>query len=283
MTQAQEREMVGLPAHDGLVQSEEVRPGILLVRLNRPDELNSMTAELITELRDVLEEVRDDSGVRAIVLTGNGRAFCAGLDLRGYGQAPGARGVEGRPQAGLRVQKHIADLHEYFRGCRAPIIGAINGAAAGGGMSLSLFCDIRMMSSTASMHAAFIKRGLGATDIGASWLLPRMIGFARAAEMLLTGRTVGAEEALELGLVSSLHEPEDLLQAALEKAELIASNSPMGVWMTKEVLWSNLEIPSFRAGIDLENRSQILTALTKDHREAVAAFLEKRPAHYLNQ
>lgn len=283
MTQARDQGLVGLPTHDGLVQSEEVRPGILLVRLNRPDNLNSMNAEMITALREVLQEVRDDSGVRAIVLTGNGRAFCAGLDLRGYGEAPGARGVEGRPQAGLRIQKHIADLHEYFRGARAPIIGAINGAAAGGGMSLSLFCDIRMMSSRASLHAAFIKRGLGATDIGASWLLPRMIGFARATEMLLTGRTVSAEEALELGLVSSIHEPEDLLDAAIDKAELIASNSPMGVWMTKEVLWSNLEIPSFRAGIDLENRSQILTALTKDHREAVAAFLEKRPAAYLNQ
>lgn len=266
-----------------VVTTEEVRPGVLLVRLNRPDELNAMNADLIQRLRDVLDEVRDDAGVRAIVLTGNGSAFCAGLDLRGYGQAPGAREVEGRPQAGMRVQKHIADLHEAFRGARAPVIAAINGAAAGGGMSLSLFADIRMMASHAKLHAAFIKRGLSACDLGSSWLLPRMVGFARASEMLLTGRHIDAEEALRIGLVSSVHEPDDLLDAAIEKAELIASNSPMGVWMTKEVLWSNLEIPSFRAGIDLENRNQILCSLTKDHREAVVSFLDKRPPEYLNQ
>ncbi|MFC5747205.1 enoyl-CoA hydratase/isomerase family protein [Actinomadura rugatobispora] len=266
-----------------VVTTEEVRPGVLLIRLNRPDQLNAMTADLIQRLRDILHEVRDDAGVRAIILTGNGSAFCAGLDLRGYGQAPGNRGVEGRPQAGLRVQKHIADLHEAFRGARAPVIAAINGAAAGGGMSLSLFADIRMMAKDAKLHAAFIKRGLSACDIGASWLLPRIVGFSRASEILLTGRDIDAREALEIGLASSVHEPQDLLAAAIEKAELIVSNSPMGVWMTKEVLWSNLEIPSLRAGIDLENRTQILCSLTKDHREAVSSFLEKRPAEYLNR
>jgi enoyl-CoA hydratase len=262
---------------------EEASPGVLLVRLNRPDRLNAMNAELIQGLHDVLADVRDDSSVRAIILTGNGRAFCAGLDLRGYRLDPGNRAGEGRPQAGLRVQKHIADLHEAFRGTRAPIIGAINGAAAGGGMSLSLLCDIRIMSEEASMHAAFIKRGLSGCDIGASWLLPRLVGFSRAAEILLTGRTVSAEEALQIGIVSSIHKADDLLDAAVHKAELIASNSPMGVWMTKEVLWSNLEAASFRAAIDLENRTQILCSLTQDHREAVDSFLEKRPAVYLNQ
>lgn len=269
--------------HEDLVLTEEVRPGVLLVRLNRPDSLNTMNSALIQQLRDVLDEVRDESDVRAIVLTGEGGAFCAGLDLRGYGQPPGTRGPEGGPQAGLRLQKHIADLHERFRGTRAPIIAAINGAAAGAGMSLSLFCDIRMISVEASLHASFIKRGLSACDIGASWLLPRMIGFARASEILLTGRTIGAEEALSLGIVSSAHESSELLDAAIAKAELIAENTPMGVWMTKEVLWSNLEVPSFRAGIDLENRTQVLCALTEDHREAVSAFLEKRSPEYLNR
>jgi enoyl-CoA hydratase len=274
---------VPVTAVEDIVTTEEVRPGVLLVRLNRPAQLNAMNVDLIQRLRDILQEVRDDAGVRAIILTGNGRAFCAGLDLQGYGQAPGNRGIEGRPQAGMRVQKHIADLHEAFRGARAPVIAAINGPASGGGMSLSLFADLRMMAKDAKLHAAFIKRGLSACDIGSSWLLPRIVGFARASEILLTGRDIEAEEALRIGLVSSIHEPEDLLEAAIEKAELIASNSPMGVWMTKEVLWSNLEIPSFRAGIDLENRTQILCSLTKDHREGVMSFLEKRPARYLNQ
>jgi enoyl-CoA hydratase len=138
------------------------------------------------------------------------------------------------------------------------------------------------MASSAAMHASFIKRGISGGDIGASWLLPRHIGFARASEILLTGRTVDAAEAERIGLVSSVHPDEELLAAAIKKAELIAENSPFGVWMTKEVLWSNLEIPSFRAGIDLENRTQILSLMTEDHLESVQAFLEKRPAVYLN-
>lgn len=265
-----------------VIQTEEPRPGVLLVRLNRPQALNAMTTELIEGLHEVLAGVRNDSATRAVVLTGNGRAFCAGLDLRGYGTPPGGGG-EGRPQAGMRLQQHIADLSEAFRGARPPIIAAINGAAAGGGMSLSLFCDIRMMAESASLHPSFIKRGLSGCDLGVSWLLPRLVGFSRAAEILLTGRTVDADEALRIGLVTSVHPADDLLTAALDKAEAIAANSPFGVWMTKEVLWSNLEVPSFRAGIDLENRTQILTALTEDHAESVQAFLEKRPPVYRNR
>lgn len=273
----------GRPAEaESPVLTEVLKPGILLIRLNRAASLNALNVELIVRLREILTEVREDETVRAIILTGSGRAFCAGLDLRGYGEPPGARGPEGRPQAHMRIQQHIADLHELFRGTRAPIIAAINGAAAGAGMSLSLFCDIRLMASDATLHAAFIHRGLSAGDLGASWLLPRMIGYGPAAELLLTGRTVTAQEAVGLGLIAAFHEPEELMVAATATADQIASHSPMGVWMTKEVLWSNLEIPSFRAGIELENRTQVLCALTDDHREAVESFLQKRPARYTN-
>ncbi|WP_280426324.1 enoyl-CoA hydratase-related protein [Nocardia carnea] len=265
-----------------LIQTEWPRPGVLLVRLNRPEALNAMNADLIEALHAVLAEVRHDSEVRALVLTGNGKAFCAGLDLRGYGTPPGAAEGEGRPQAGLRVQQHIASLVEAFRGVRAPVIAAVNGAAAGGGMALALMADIRIMADTAALHAAFIKRGLSNCDIGVSWLLPRMIGFSRAAQILLTGRSVDAAEAERIGIVSSVEPADRLLEAALEAAEAIAGNSPFGVWMTKEVMWSNLEVPSLRAAIDLENRTQILSAMTKDHREAVHSFLEKRPPVYRN-
>jgi enoyl-CoA hydratase len=265
-----------------LIQTERPRPGVLLVRLNRPDALNAMNTDLIEALHAVLAEVRHDSEVRALVLTGNGKAFCAGLDLRGYGTPPGAAEGEGRPQTGLRVQQHIASLVEAFRGVRAPVIAAVNGAAAGGGMALALMADIRIMADTAALHASFIKRGLSNCDIGLSWLLPRMIGFSRAAQILLTGRSVDAAEAERIGIVSSVELADRLLDAALETAELIAANSPFGVWMTKEVMWSNLEAPSLRAAIDLENRTQILSAMTKDHREAVHSFLEKRPPVYRN-
>lgn len=265
-----------------LIQTEWPRPGVLLVRLNRPEALNAMNADLIEALHAVLAEVRHDSEVRALVLTGNGKAFCAGLDLRGYGAPPGAAEGEGRPQAGLRVQQHIASLVEAFRGVRAPVIAAVNGAAAGGGMALALMADIRIMADTAALHAAFIKRGLSNCDIGVSWLLPRMIGFSRAAQILLTGRSVDAAEAERIGIVSSVERADRLLDSALETAAAIAGNSPFGVWMTKEVMWSNLEVPSLRAAIDLENRTQILGAMTKDHREAVHSFLEKRPPVYRN-
>lgn len=266
-----------------VIETEEPRPGILLVRLNRPDKLNAMTSELIQGLHEVLDRVRDDSRVRAVVLTGAGRAFCAGFDFRGYGDAPGAVPDEGRPQAGLRVQEHIVDLGEAFRRVRAPIIAAVNGAAAGGGMALSLFCDIRVMASSAAFHASFVKRGLGGGDIGVSWLLPRLIGFSRASELLLTGGTLDAAEAERIGLVSTVVPDEELLEAALDRASAIAENSPFGVWMTKSVLWANLENPSFRSAVQLENRTQILSTMTEDHQEAVEAFLEKRPPVYRNR
>lgn len=267
-----------------VIETDEPRPGILLVRLNRPEALNAMNAELIEGLLELTHQIRDDTRIRAVVLTGAGRAFCAGLDLRGYGVAPTSpEGGEGRPQAGLRVQKHIAALGDALRGVRAPIIAAVNGAAAGGGMALALMCDIRVAAASAAFHASFIKRGLSNCDIGVSWLLPRMIGFSRAADLLLTGGSVDAAEAERIGLVSAVVADGALLDAALDRASAIAESTPFGVWMTKDVLWSNLETPSFRSAMELENRTQILAVLTKDHGEAVTAFLEKRPAVYQNR
>jgi enoyl-CoA hydratase len=266
-----------------VVMAQQASPGVLLIRLNRPDALNSLNAELVDGLLAILRDVKRDPSVRAIVLTGNGRAFCAGLDLRGYGTPPHGGDGEGRSQGAMRVQEHLADLATAFRGARAPIIAAINGAAAGGGMSLALLCDLRVMSANAALHASFIHRGLAACDMGVSWLLPRIVGLAQAADILLTGRTVDADEAVSLGLVVSSHATDEVLAAALDKARLIAELNPFGVWLTKQVLWSNLEGGSFQAGVDLENRTQILSSLTHDHREAVTAFLEKRPAAFQNR
>ncbi|WP_224389545.1 enoyl-CoA hydratase/isomerase family protein [Pseudonocardia sp. ICBG1293] len=273
-----------IPAPDDRpVLTDRPEPGILRITLKRPGALNAMSAELIEALHDELRAVQEDSGVRAIVLTGAGRAFCAGLDLRGYGDPPGSPAEEGRSQAGMRVQQHISSLGETFRRVRAPIIGAVNGAAVGGGMALAVFCDIRLMARSAILQASFIRRGLGGTDIGLSWLLPRMVGFARATDLILTGRTVDADEAERIGLVAAVVDDDALQEAALERARLIAGHSPFGVWMSKEVLWTNQETGSFQAAVELENRSQILTALTKDHREAVEAFLEKRPPVFRNR
>ena len=260
----------------------EPRPGIRLVQMDRPDQLNALDADLVEALHRMLDAVRHDSSVRAVVLTGAGRAFCAGLDLRGYGDVPGAADGEGQAQLGMRVQQHIAELVEAFRSARPPVIAAVNGAAAGAGMSLALMADVRIMAQSARFHAAFIRRGLSNCDIGMSWLLPRMIGFSRAAQILLTGRAVDAGEADRIGLAEAVPDGQ-LLERALAVATDISGHSPFGVWMTKEVMWANLESPSLRAAVDLENRTQILSSLTADHREAVASFLEKRPPVFRNR
>ena len=156
----------------------------------------------------------------------------------------------------------------------------MNGAAAGGGLALALASDIRIGATSCRFNVAFVKIGLSGCDIGVSWLLPRVIGSGRAFELLLTGRMVESDEADRIGLVNRVVPDADLLEEAIATAELIVGNSPFGVWMTKEVMWSQLEIPSLHAGIDLENRTQILASTTGEMQEAVAAFFEGRPARW---
>lgn len=257
------------------------RPGehVALLTLNRPDRLNALTHDLVAELHDRLRVVGADPAVRAIVLTGAGRGFCAGIDLGGPG-APASAAGWGGPGEGFAAQQHIAELVLALRRLRQPVISAVNGPAAGGGFALALASDVRVADRTARFNAAFVRIGLSGCDIGVSWLLPRLIGAGRAWELLLTGRLVDADEADRLGLLTRLVAEGGAVDAALEIAEAIAANSPFGVWMTKEVMWSQLEVGSLQAGIDLENRTQILSTFSDDHREAVAAFTEKRPPRF---
>src|SRR5262249_46332056 len=155
-----------------------------------------------------------------------------------------------------------------------------NGAASGGGLALTLASDIRIAGASARFNVAFVRIGLSGCDIGVSWLLPRLIGASRAYELMLTRRFVDADEALRIGLAVQAVEDGALLDTALETAALIRANSPFGVHMTKEVMWSQLEIGSMAAGIDLENRTQLLASSTHDMAEAVQAFLEKRPPDF---
>jgi enoyl-CoA hydratase len=160
------------------------------------------------------------------------------------------------------------------------VIAAVNGPAAGGGLALALASDVRIAAESARFNVAFVRIGLSGCDIGVSWLLPRLVGASRAFELMLTGRLIDAAEADRIGLVVRVVPDGSVVDAALETAELIAANSPFGVWMTKEVMWSNLETGSLHAGIDLENRTQILTSFSEDMREAMTAFLEKRPPEF---
>lgn len=254
-------------------------PGIALVTLNRPDKLNAMTSELVEMLHDTLDTLADDASVRVVVLTGAGRGFCAGLDLGGYGTAPG-RKQPGKVEASFATQKHIASLIPHMRSIPQPIIAAVNGPAAGGGFALVLGSDIRIAATTARFNAAFIRIGLSACDIGTSWLLPRLVGAARAQELMLTGRIFDSDEAERIGLVIECVPDAALLDRAYEKAAEIMLNSPIGVALTKEGMWSALEIPGLQAAIDMENRQQIMATFSDDAQETLRARTEKRLPRY---
>jgi enoyl-CoA hydratase len=264
------------------IELDSPHPGVIRISMNRPEKLNALTTGLVQGLHAALDAIAVDHDCRVVVLTGAGRGFCAGLDLGGYGRAPNTEDF-GPTQAGLAVQKHIAALIPHMRSLPQPIIAAVNGPAAGGGFALVLGSDIRLAATSARFNAAFIRIGLSACDIGTSWVLPRLIGAARAQELMLTGRIFDAEEAGRIGLVTEVVPDEALLDAAYAKADEIMRNTPFGVALTKEGMWSALEIPGMQAAIDLENRQQIMASATADHREAMQAFLEKRPPQYKNK
>jgi enoyl-CoA hydratase len=263
------------------VERHEPRAGVVQLTLNRPDSLNAMTADMVESLHRHLDDIAVDPVARVVIITGAGRGFCSGLDLGGYGRAPHTEHL-GPTQSGFAVQKHIATLIPHLRSLPQPVIAAVNGAAAGGGFALVLGSDVRLAAESAKFSAAFIKIGLSACDIGTSWLLPRIVGVARSQELMLTGRVFQSDEALRIGLVIERVADAELADLALAKAELIMSNTPFGVALTKEAMWTALEIPGMQAAIDLENRQQIMASATADHREAMKAFLEKRPPEFRN-
>lgn len=255
------------------------RNGVAQITLNRPERRNAMNFALVDGLYRTLDALAADRSCRVIVLTGAGAGFCAGLDLAEGANPPDVAGL-GRAHAGMRVQKFIAGLVPALRAQPQPIVAAVNGAASGGGLALALGSDVRVASAAARFNVAFIRVGLSACDIGVSWLLPRLIGASRAYELMLTGRFVDSAEAERIGLVTRVVPDGEVVAAALDEAELILANGPFGVRMTKEVMWSQLEIGSLQAGIDLENRTQVLSSFTGDLEEAMAAFVEKRSPRF---
>lgn len=257
------------------VETSQPIAGVTQVTLNRPKSLNTLNVDLVAELTRVLDDIVLDTECRVVVLTGAGRAFCAGLDLGGYGDAD-QEAIEGRVGRQMTRQKEIAALAQRLHSLRQPVIAAVNGAAAGGGLALVCASDIRIAADPAIFAVSFIRAGFSACDIGVSWLLPRIIGAGRAHELMLTGRRFDSAEALRLGLVTVVVTPENLLPTALAKAEEIMLNPPLSVEMTKEGMWAALEIPAFSTAVEFENRQQVFTSFTEDRTEATAAFLEKR-------
>ena len=256
--------------------------GVTRLTLNRPDRLNALTPALVDEMHAALDAADADHDCRVVILTGAGKGFCAGLDLNGFGTIPGTEHL-GAPQRTFAVQQHICEVIHHLRAIRQPVIASINGAAAGGGMAWACACDIRYCSTSAKFGTAFIRLGISGCDMGISWTLPRLIGVSRAWELILTGRVIDSAESERLGIVSRAVADDDLEQTVLSVAAEIAANSPFGVWMTKEVLWSNLEITSLRAATDLENRNQIMTGFTEDARQAMQSFPGRKQMRWQNR
>lgn len=254
---------------------ERPRPGVALATLDRPARLNALTFQMFRELRALADEVAADDTARVLVLTGAGRGFCAGLDLDDAAQLPGMSAAEM-----LAGQESWADAVAAFSRMSTPVIAAVNGAAAGAGFSLALAADIRIAVPEARFNAAFVRIGLSGGDCGSSYFLPRLVGQARASEILLTGRFVDAAEAAAIGLVSAVVPADGLLEAAFDLAEQIAANSPLGVALTKQVLAVNADAPSLGAALELENRNQVLATRSADMAEALTAFREKRAPRF---
>jgi enoyl-CoA hydratase len=258
---------------------DDPAPHVRRLTMNRPNELNAMTAELCEALHRELDRISTERAVRAVVLTGAGRGFCAGVDLRGYGAAPGNDGSD-TPRDRLANQEHMSRLVLALRAVPQPVLAAVNGPAAGLGLALALASDIRYAAPEAVFRVAFINIGLSNCDMGTSWLLPRLIGASRSHELMLTGRRVDAQEALRIGLVADVVADGRLLERALAAAGQIASLAPWGVRLTKQGMWSALEIASEHAVVEYEDRQQIMATFGRAVPEAIEAFLQKRPAEF---
>jgi enoyl-CoA hydratase len=263
------------------VRTSRPRPGVLRIELHRPSRLNAMTAGMVEALHGALDEAGRDPHCRVVVLTGAGRGFCAGLDLDGYGTPAGAPD-EGPAAATQRTQRHIASLVQKIRRLPQPVIAQVNGAAAGGGLALVLAADLRLASDDAVFAVSFIRMGFSGCDIGTSWLLPRLVGAGRAPELMLTGRRFDAAEAQRIGLLADVVAPSALSPRVDEAVDDLLNAAPLSLSLTKQGMWLSLEIPSFDAAVELENRQQVLTSLTGDQREAMAAFRERRTPSYRN-
>jgi enoyl-CoA hydratase len=253
------------------VSVEPAGEAIRVIRLDRPDRLNAISFELVADLHDALDEVAADESCKVAVLTGAGRGFCAGLDLRDFGTPPAA-GEHRHFPAGATGQSFMANLTQHIRATPQIVVAAVNGPAFGGGLSLALACDLRVAARSATFCSAFIKTGLTGTDIGVTYLLPRLIGASRAFDLIVTGRTVDADTAEHLGIVSQVFDDDDFFDTALGVAAGIAAYTSIGLRMTKEVMWANLDTPNMAACIALENRNQEIAGKSAEVQEYMRAY-----------
>jgi enoyl-CoA hydratase len=236
--------------------------GVVVLQLNRPERLNAINHVMVGELKETLAAVSADTSVHAVVITGAGRGFCSGIDMRDFGPAIPEATAPAIDR--LRFQERMAALPQAIRDMPQPVIAAVNGPCVGAGLALCLASDIRMCSTAAIFGNGAILLGLSGAEMGMSYFLPRIVGASVAADWMLTGRMVSAEEADRRGLVSELVDPAELFQRALETASRIAELAPLGVQLTKRAVQVNTDAAGLESALELENRNQVLSHATEE-------------------
>jgi enoyl-CoA hydratase/carnithine racemase len=251
------------------------REGIGTITLNRPERLNAITFEVYRELTDLIAALRDEKDVRVVVITGAGRAFCSGGDVRDIiGE------LQGRDAAGLlEFTRLTCELIHNMRALPKPIIASLNGTTAGAGACIALASDIRIAADEAKIAFVFVKVGLAGTDMGATYLLPRIVGLSKATELLMTGDFIEAAEAEKIGLYNRVVPRDQLETATRDFADKLAHGPALGLAKTKEMLNREMHM-SFDSALEAEAVAQALCMQTNDFKEAHAAFIEKRPAKF---
>ena len=251
---------------------QEPEKGIGLMTLNRPECLNALSLDMLDELHSLYSYLLDHIEIRVLIITGAGRGFCSGADLKDEKVAKYYADVATHL---TNIQKKYADRVLEMRHLPQPIIAAVNGAAAGGGMCLALAADVVIADENASFTPSFVNIGLSGGEMGTSYFLPRIVGMTRASEILLTGRSISAVEAERIGIVNFLATGENLLGRAMETARLMLAKSSMSLRFTKETLNQNLDAQSLEAAIAMENRNQSICGFTPEFQEAIKAFRQK--------
>ena len=253
----------------------EVADHIATITLNRPERMNTISSAMLDELTKVLVAVNADPAVRVVILTGTGRAFCAGLDLNEASSGEGIGGADRRPPETIDLRNTPPTV---LFAMDKPVICALNGSAAGYGMDLALGCDIRIMADNAKLAAAFVKRGV-VPESGGTWFLPRMVGWAKASEIIFTGRTLSAADCLAEGLANKVVPADAVAAEARALALEIAANAPMAVRASKRMMRMGLDEP-FPTHVQHVYLQLLPLFASADFKEGVTSFLEKRPARF---
>jgi enoyl-CoA hydratase/carnithine racemase len=253
----------------------DVTDHVATLTLNRPERLNALNPAMRRELHHGITTCSTDDDVRVVIVTGAGRGFCSGGDVKAMNEA-------NESGTSTALEEQIAPARDQavlaMRDSTKPIIAAVNGAAAGAGMNIALACDMRIASSTARFGQTFTRRGLH-PDWGGTYFLPRIVGMAKACELIFTGKMIDAAEALRLGIVSEVVEPKMLMDAAMELAGAIAQGPPIAIRLARRALYRNAE-SSLREALEFETYAQNLCRTSQDAKEGIRAFVEKRPPNF---